>query len=95
MSVRLVVTVTAVPGKGDELAGDIRQRNAAVLSEPGCEQFEIFRSVDDPDRLVILERWKDQAALDVHAELGRKRPAPSVQLRVESQREDYIYNRTR
>jgi quinol monooxygenase YgiN len=38
-----------------------------VRKEPGCEQFEAFQSVDDPDKIVLLERWKDQDALDVHA----------------------------
>jgi quinol monooxygenase YgiN len=37
------------------------------MKEPGCEQFEMFRSVVDPDKLAILERWTDQAALDAHA----------------------------
>jgi quinol monooxygenase YgiN len=39
-----------------------------VMKEPGCEQFEMFRSVVDPDKLAILERWTDQAALDAHCE---------------------------
>ena len=54
------------------------------MKEPGCEQFEVFQSVLDPDRLALLERWTDQAALDTHAQLNRSRPALRPELRVGS-----------
>lgn len=75
MSVRLIVTMTAVPG---------------------CEQFEAFRSAMDPDKVVVLERWVDEAALKVHAALSRTQPSLTEKFRVGAgQREDYVYNRTR
>jgi len=44
---------------------------------------------------VLLERWTDKAALDVHA-LTSVRPTLPSELRVgTSEREDYEYNRTR
>jgi quinol monooxygenase YgiN len=90
MAIRLVVTITAAPGKGPELAQAYRTRCAEVMKEPGCEQFEVFQSVVDPDRLALLERWSDQAALDVHARLNRTRPALRPDLRVgNGEREDY------
>ena len=66
MSVRLVVTITAVSGKGSELAEAYRARCAEVMKEPGCEQFEVFQSVVNPDRLALLERCADQASLCHH-----------------------------
>jgi len=45
------------------------------MKEPGCEQFEIFQSALNPDKLALLERWSDQAALDTHAKLNSTRPA--------------------
>jgi quinol monooxygenase YgiN len=96
MAVRLVVTITAAPGKGSELAQAYRARCAEVMQEPGCEQFEIFQSVVNPDKLALLERWTDQAALDAHAKLNSTRPPLRPELRVGSgEREDYKYNRTR
>ena len=96
MSIRLVVTITAAPGKGSQLAEGYKGRCAQVMKEPGCEQFEIFQGVADPDRLTLLERWKDQAALDVHAKLNTTRPPLRPELRVGTGvREDYEYNRTR
>ena len=96
MAVRLVVSITAAPGKGAELAEAFRARCAECMKEPGCEQFEIFQSGVNPDKLVILERWQDQAALDVHSKVNATRPPLPAELRVGvTEREDYVYNRTR
>ena len=96
MAVRLVVTITAAPGKGAELAEAYRGRCAEVMREPGCEQFEIFQSAVNPDRLALLERWADQAALDAHLEVNKTRPPLPPGLRAgDGEREDYEYNRTR
>ena len=96
MSIRLLVTITAAPGKGSELAKAYGPRCEEVMKEPGCEQFEVFQSVSNPDKLVLLERWKDQAALDTHAQVNKTRPPLRPELRVGAgEREDYEYNRTR
>jgi quinol monooxygenase YgiN len=96
MAIRLVVTITAAPGKGSELAKAYEARCAEVMKEPGCEQFEVFQSAVNPDRLALLERWADQAALEAHARLNQTRPALRPELRVGSgEREDYAYNKTR
>ena len=66
------------------------------MKEPGYEQFEVFPSVLNPDRLALLERWSAPAALDAHAKLNATRPALRPELHVGSgEREDYEYNRTR
>lgn len=96
MAIRLIVTITAAAGKGSELAQSYRARCAEVMKEPGCEQFEVFQSVVNPDKLALLERWTDQAALDAHARLNSTRPPLLPELRAgKTEREDYEYNRTR
>jgi quinol monooxygenase YgiN len=96
MAVRLVVTINAAPGKGGELAQVFRARCAEVMKEPGCEQFEVFQSVLNPDKLALLELWSDQAALDVHAKVNETRAPLPAGLRAEGgSREDYSYNRVR
>ena len=96
MAVRLVVTITAAPGKGAELAQAMKARCEECMKEPGCEQFEIFQSALNPDKLALLELWSDQAALDAHARLNSTRPPLRPDLRVGlGEREDYQYNRTR
>ena len=96
MAIRLIVTINAAPGKGSELAPLYKARCAEIMKEPGCEQFEVFQSVVNPDKLTILERWIDKAALEAHAKLNATRPSLPAELRVgRGEREYYEYNRTR
>ena len=96
MAVRLVINITAVPGKGAELAQAMKARCEVSQKDAGCEQFEVFQSALNPDRLVLLERWSSQAALDAHGQLQRARPPLPAGLRQgDGEREDYTYNRTR
>jgi quinol monooxygenase YgiN len=89
MAVRLIVTITAAPGRGSELAQLYKARCLDIMKEPGCEQFEVFQSV-------LLERWTNQAALDVHSQANSTRPALPSELRTgTTEREDYEYARTR
>ena len=96
MAVRLVVTFHAAPGKGSELAQAMKVRCEVSRQDAGCEQFEVFQNVSDPGKLVLLELWKDQAALDAHAKLQAQRPSLPEGLRLGAgEREDYTHNRTR
>jgi quinol monooxygenase YgiN len=96
MAVRLVVSITAAPGKGAELAQAMKGRCELSQKDEGCEQFEVFQSALNPDKLVLLERWSSQAALDAHAQLQRQRPPLPPGLRLgDGEREDYEYKRTR
>jgi hypothetical protein len=72
----------------------IRARCAEVMKEPGGEQFEVFQSVVNPDKLAILERWTDQKALDAHARLAPPPFRPELRTG-NTEREDHAYNRTR
>ncbi len=93
--VRLVITVQAQPGKGDELAQAMKDYCLRAGREPGCEQFELFHSAHEPDKMVVLELWADQAALDAHAERNAANP-PKIPpgLRASGSREDYQFERT-
>ena len=66
MPVHLNVTWTTSPGKGAELAASMKPRVEQVLKEPGCERYEVFVGAHDDSRVVLLERWSDAAALEVH-----------------------------
>ena len=93
--VRLVIQFTASsPEQAEEAVGRAVERCKRVAQEPGCQQFEVFRSALDPSKWVLMELWEDQAALDVHAAGMRANP-PQPQPGITNEREDYVYNRTR
>ena len=85
MAIRVVVAITAAEGKGDELAASTGANLPIVRQEPGCEEYSLFRNVEDGDRFVMVERWATQADLDTHLAAARARqtaaPAPAAALR--------------
>ena len=96
MSIRLVLTMNAMPGKAEELIEIYKQRVKDANAEPGCLQFEAFRSVTNPDKIVLLEHWKDDEIFAQHMKRIEGRPPLPAGLRTgDSEREDYSYNRTR
>jgi quinol monooxygenase YgiN len=36
------------------------------LAEPGCLGYQVFRSVDEPTNLVVIEHYRDDTALEEH-----------------------------
>jgi quinol monooxygenase YgiN len=40
-------------------------------AEDGCQQFDVLLPQGDQSRVLLVEAWRDQAALDVHAKLPR------------------------
>jgi quinol monooxygenase YgiN len=73
MAVRVFVAIDALPGKGSELAKLRIPHQAEIRKEPGCEQFDLFQNTEDPDKLLLVERWTDEASLAAHAERNRDR----------------------
>lgn len=73
MAVRIIVSMTAAPGKRDELAAAFGALCPSVQQEPGCEQYEFFQSLEGSDRFVLLERWDTEDNLRVHSERMRTR----------------------
>ena len=64
----VLATYTTAPGREDQVADLLRSYTALVLEEPGCLAFEVYRSVDDRRRFLLLEKYVDQAAFDAHRE---------------------------
>ena len=96
MAVRLVVSITAAPGKGAEFARAFKPRCEESRKDAGCLHFELFQSVFDPEKFALLELWESPEALAAHAKLQAARPPLPEGLRQGAgEREDYTYNRTR
>jgi quinol monooxygenase YgiN len=79
MAIRILVPMQALPGKGPELARLRAARHAEVRKDAGCIQFDLYQNIEDPDQLLLVELWKDQASLDAHYAL--QRPQVGTELR--------------
>jgi quinol monooxygenase YgiN len=92
--VRLLIQFTAdSPEIADKAIEASVERCRKAQQEPGCLQFEVFRSALRPEQYVLLELWDSAESLAVHAEGMRAnppRPTPGIK-RV---REDYEHNAT-
>jgi quinol monooxygenase YgiN len=45
------------------LVAEMRRQS---LAEPGCLGYEVFQGVGEPGALLLLERYRDSAALEAH-----------------------------
>jgi quinol monooxygenase YgiN len=81
MSKRLTVLFTSKDGEAE----NFKQAAGAGISkvkaeDEGCEMYDLFQSVDDPNAFVLVESWASQDALDAHgksdamAEMGKIGP---------------------
>lgn len=73
MAIRHVITIQVAPGKAADFASAFKILQAGAAQEQGCEQYELFQSLDDPHKMVLLERWASQALLDKHMQAERTR----------------------
>ena len=65
----LHVTYTCLPGKAEDFVRTLKERGlqAAVQAEDGCFQYDYHLSCETPDTVVLLEQWRDAAALAAHS----------------------------
>jgi quinol monooxygenase YgiN len=67
----------------------------ASRADEGCLQFDVTRSVESPNKLVLVERWESQELLNKHWNLLQERRARQQQsqgprpARVAFERYDY------
>ncbi|MEZ4281748.1 MAG: putative quinol monooxygenase [Myxococcota bacterium] len=67
MSVRLTVQLTVKPGTANDFKAAAKPALARVKREDaGCEMYDLFQSVDDDTRFVMVESWASEAELDAH-----------------------------
>jgi len=75
-----LMSCTAQPGRGGELAELMHRVARALRGFPGCELYVITRETAAPDRVYVFEVWQDdesaQAAL-ASAPDGSGTPSPA------------------
>lgn len=61
-------TMTAAPGKRDEVRAALEAAVGPTLAEQGCVTYDLHQGVDDPDTFHFYENW--ESAEDLEAHLG-------------------------
>ena len=70
MSAPGVITVAARWQVAENALGEVLAIVAELrpqsLAEPGCLGYEVYQGVDAPGSLLLMERYRDAAALEAH-----------------------------
>ncbi|MER7467829.1 putative quinol monooxygenase [Streptomyces sp. NPDC097981] len=64
--IRLVILITALPGRGQEQIDAYERLAPIVRAEDGCLQYDLHQVSGDPDRFVLIEEWSSKSALAAH-----------------------------
>jgi quinol monooxygenase YgiN len=51
------------------LEAAVADASASVANEPGCRQFDVTRSSEQPNRVLLYEVYDSAAAFDAHLEM--------------------------
>lgn len=74
--IHVIALITALPQRRKELLQEIHAVRPAVLAEDGCLEYSVACDAPEPapvwvpygpDAVVIIEKWRDRAALRAHA----------------------------
>lgn len=65
---KFIITIELEPGTRDRILERAPEAQAATRAEPGCIAYDFFACTDDPDKLVFVESWKDEASHAYHME---------------------------
>ena len=68
MSIVVNIYYTGIDGNARKFAEEMEKSGTAALirSEKGNERYEYFFPVNDPETILLIDIWKDQASIDIH-----------------------------
>ena len=66
MSLTMILTYTGKNGAAQKYAQEMVSSGIVdrIRQQPGNLRYEYFQPLDDPESIVLIDTWKDQAALD-------------------------------
>lgn len=62
----VIASLNIKAGTRDKVAAAAARCVAATRAEDGCVSYDLNVDIADDTRLVIVERWRDRAALEAH-----------------------------
>ena len=68
MAITLNLRYTGTDGNARKFAEEMTSGGtvAAVRAEAGNLRYEYYQSFDDPETVLLIDSWEDQAAIDAH-----------------------------
>ena len=68
MSITVLLHYTGKDGSARQFAEEMMASGVveAVRAEEGNERYEYYLPMEDPETVLLIDRWRDQAALDFH-----------------------------
>lgn len=76
MSLTIQIYYSGTQGRARSFAAEMEDSGIAeeIRREKGNQQYEYFFPMTDPETVLLIDRWEDQAALDAHhqTEMMRK-----------------------
>jgi len=62
----LLVRIKLKPGTEADFAAEAAKIAKATATEPGNEKFVFYQHLEQPDTVILFERWKNLTALKAH-----------------------------
>jgi (4S)-4-hydroxy-5-phosphonooxypentane-2,3-dione isomerase len=69
--IMIVVEFEVKPEHASEFVTLMKGHARLSRAEDGCQQFDVMQAQDNPNHVLFVEAWRDQAALDVHSRVPR------------------------
>ena len=68
MSITVNIYYSGKNGNARRFAEEMIQSGAVdrIRSENGNLRYEYFQPLDDPETVLLIDQWADQAAIDIH-----------------------------
>ena len=68
MSITVNLYYTGENGAAQAFAKEMTESGVVdrIRATPGNERYEYFQPLDDPETILLIDAWHDQAAIDTH-----------------------------
>ncbi|MBP2057506.1 quinol monooxygenase YgiN [Lactobacillus colini] len=91
MSLTVNLYYTGKNGSAQKFAREMEESGLAdkIRQEPGNEKYEYFQPLADPETILLIDSWADQAAIDAHhktsmmQDLAKLRDKYDLHMRIE------------
>ncbi|MFD2937014.1 putative quinol monooxygenase [Spirosoma flavum] len=69
MPLLVFATLIARPGAETDLKNGLLNLIPDVRAEAACQRYELYESIEHPERFIMHELWDDEAGLLAHSQM--------------------------